>query len=1252
MLLDTAKGRKRRLSCYKSRNARKGAKKRIVFVESDTSSSSSEEYLETEVKENLVPIKILKASDSDVSVEVKHGESSISEKDYETLSDILSDSEPDNSEDSYCTQSENPDMKSKTFKERCVEELKSDDIVLNLVEKLDKCNKLHDFMKLIRHLKTGSIGMDNIVFILMLERAKFQSCKNTVAMRYSRVTKLFWSIVYRLCKSSGLKFFSGEKNWGQVVACDTAKSIYDPDKSKINFAVPSESVLRYIDQRLPKVIPPGKIQQSLDLLQDQKDVILMADGKLVTKGLKENFCGDVNLFGHETEPNLRELENEIQRHLEYISNCTCNFPKCSDSDKYQMLTDLVNVICSVVKKIRKFVTQEQKRLESYQKSVFSEQKYMKVISACKTNIYTSRIWIKKILKVTLQIHDVMAKLQHNTHLFNISNALPLTCQSNVRLLHNAATVSSKLNVMDYSHLIKSGSEIHKDLVRQTLITTGTIGNAIGLNKISCMRSHFRRYILEVGYVDETTENNYKGINTLANVLMPSMLPSCAVLYEEGCRFIDGVNQKKILCSPKHWVIRHHHTTSEKKWRCNHLLDIDYDNIVVLFMDEKLNGDLADNHCALLEVIGTMRVVKCMKLWAVSTHGTSTSVTECVYSGSVWKEVWNQIRCIYDLKTPALPKSTSDIKAKLLPILKRFGANNTRSLVEVTIMPENIGKYQVHAKFTPYNIPKTPERSENTDYSIGDFVDICYEISELIEEGYNFLRVEASEILAFVATNSDRVIQPGIPPHLPVAYGMRGHSLSMKTMRNMVNDIRNELKKRKTSVLCEVYDGQFHQLIVRSENLEPLTQLQMMHDHFNEVMTMYDKTELLEKILPYSEITEEDRKQLSEHNFDESILLQLDSVKVELKEKNYKRYFTMETNEIGGISMKDLVTYWRPKLKVKSTPNIPLNACEAKRSGVLTEHEMKQLMVGTKLHRRLYRRQSTYDNEDDSESEDSDYSPGNEELDDSESENSDEEMNIADESTLTNVSVASSGQSCIKRILNGLKKLDNKHNWKEHNVNSFLENFLKNRSCIGKLFLYEMDVINSEIVSTFGKELFQKKDSKSNRIEKICKQLKKLPQLFEYSSSEEEVSESQIPKLLEIVKKFILTSKYPKDFLAAQLCKITHEECLTKWQNSSTVPFKIFLPFVNEYHSIFNFPEKSLQRCQLEMCTFDYSHILNNLRFHICNKGFDNVRTEAFLQVSDMDHDVLPRAVVEMKLDRQNCLLSKCFFSEDVQKILQ
>ena len=53
---------------------------------------------------------------------------------------------------------------------------------------------------------------------------------------------------------------------------------------------------------------------------------------------------------------------------------------------------------------------------------------------------------------------------------------------------------------------------------------------------------------------------------------------------------------------------------------------------------------------------------------------------------------------------------------------------------------------------------------------------------------------------------------------------------------------------------------------------------------------------------------------------------------------------------------------------------------------------------------------------------------------------------------------------------------------------------------------------------------------------------------------------------------------------------------------------------------------------MEMHTFDYTHILNNLRFHICNKGFEDISTEAFLQVSDIDHDVLPRAIVEDKIE--------------------
>ena len=131
------------------------------------------------------------------------------------------------------------------------------------------------------------------------------------------------------------------------------------------------------------------------------------------------------------------------------------------------------------------------------------------------------------------------------------------------------------------------------------------------------------------------------------------------------------------------------------------------------------------------------------------------------------------------------------------------------------------------------------------------------------------------------------------------------------------------------------------------------------------------------------------------------------------------------------------------------------------------------------------------------------------------------MNVVEEGTLTNVSVVSTGQSCIKKLLAGMKKLNNKHNWKQHNVNSFLENYLKSKNSIGKLFLYEMEVINEKVMSCFGKQLFQKKDVKSVWIEKIAIQLKKIPQLFEYSNTEEEGNEMNPQNLLEIVKDYIL-----------------------------------------------------------------------------------------------------------------------------------
>ena len=90
-----------------------------------------------------------------------------------------------------------------SFKQKCVEELCNVVMMTEIVDKMYESENLLDFMNLMRLLQSGKLPTDNIVLQLLFDRVRFQTCGNTVSMRYSDVTKTFWSIVYRLCKGSG-----------------------------------------------------------------------------------------------------------------------------------------------------------------------------------------------------------------------------------------------------------------------------------------------------------------------------------------------------------------------------------------------------------------------------------------------------------------------------------------------------------------------------------------------------------------------------------------------------------------------------------------------------------------------------------------------------------------------------------------------------------------------------------------------------------------------------------------------------------------------------------------------------------------------------------------------------------------------------------------------------------------------------------------------------------------------------------------
>ena len=109
------------------------------------------------------------------------------------------------------------------------------------------------------------------------------------------------------------------------------------------------------------------------------------------------------------------------------------------------------------------------------------------------------------------------------------------------------------------------------------------------------------------------------------------------------------------------------------------------------------------------------------------------------------------------------------------------------------------------------------------------------------------------------------------------------------------------------------------------------------------------------------------------------------------------------------------------------------------------------------------------------------------------------------------------------------------------------------------------------------------------------------------------------------------------------------ESVCEWESNSNVDITVDSPWINTQHLIFNYPEWNSDRQQCEMHTFDYTHILNNLQFHACNKGFHNVRTQAFIDISNEDHDILPRALVEDKIDDRIVQYRNIFFPKTFKK---
>ena len=171
---------------------------------------------------------------------------------------------------------------------------------------------------------------------------------------------------------------------------------------------------------------------------------------------------------------------------------------------------------------------------------------------------------------------------------------------------------------------------------------------------------------------------------------------------------------------------------------------------------------------------------------------------------------------------------------------------------------------------------------------------------------------------------------------------------------MLNDIRNELKKVDAKVLCEVYDEQFHSVIVKAANGKPLTRLQHMQFFFKEVMINYDRDELISKLLVNSHISEEDIKELSQTKFKNGTTKHMSSITLEMKKamkvnrrKLIIRRMYIKTKPIDNTCMQNIRTKHREDIWLKFLKQ-KLDLHKEQRISNLSSRELQKMMEGTKV----------------------------------------------------------------------------------------------------------------------------------------------------------------------------------------------------------------------------------------------------------------------------------------------------------------
>ena len=148
------------------------------------------------------------------------------------------------------------------------------------MEVFNDADCLEDYVGMVQLLRSGKMSPKILAFQLCMDVSRFLNCKTTTAMRFRHDTKQFCEVVLHIGHDKMIRLCLRSKNQRALQSKANERELFQSTESHINFAVPDVKSLTKCSDNIPPIIECGIIVKSLELLNKDKEYVLLIDGKI------------------------------------------------------------------------------------------------------------------------------------------------------------------------------------------------------------------------------------------------------------------------------------------------------------------------------------------------------------------------------------------------------------------------------------------------------------------------------------------------------------------------------------------------------------------------------------------------------------------------------------------------------------------------------------------------------------------------------------------------------------------------------------------------------------------------------------------------------------------------------------------------------------------------------------------------------------------------------------------------------------